>query len=371
MGIAFAFAAGCGDSDPGAPDAGADAPDAAFVPVDAAPPADRIDPLLWVEFSAAGCDSGGFDGQPCVGTAPLDLRFTVTAPAPVDTYVWSFGDGTPSEDVASPLHRFDLPGTYDVGLVVGGPGGTASSSHPGFVIVQPAEVGAACDVSAHCAAGLTCTCDGADDCPPGLAAGLCTAACSDAAPCDEPAVCADLAASEPDAPDVWQAALCLAGCDDDDDCRDGFACRDLPASDGGTWVRGCFPASVLADEGGSCRAVDGAPNDDACAGGACADEGARGLCAAACTPGVDGTCPSYATCATFSDGARCLARCGDGVACDADPWLGCEAPNADGDKGFTVDEDPNEAGYCGPKRCESPTECGPDGTCSDGFCAAA
>ena len=68
-------------------------------------------------------------------------------------------------------------------------------------------------------------------------------------------------------------------------------------------------------------------------------------------------------------GSHCVARCEAAGDCTADPWLACEAPGAGGSRGFSVDETAATLGYCAPKSCMEPTDCGPDGTCSDGYCA--
>jgi hypothetical protein len=136
-------------------------------------------------------------------------------------------------------------------------------------------------------------------------------------------------------------------------------------------VKGCFSADLLVDEGASCDDATGHPDATRCAGGACSAYGARGMCAQPCDP--SNPCPSYATCAHFGDGSyACVARCGAGHACTADPWLDCEAPSAAGDLGFTVTETP--ATYCAPKRCSGAGQCGTDGACTPlggaSFCAA-
>jgi hypothetical protein len=176
------------------------------------------------------------------------------------------------------------------------------------------------------------------------------------------AVCADLAPAGPGGSD-WQRDLCLRPCDADADCAP-YRCRELAAAAGG-WARGCFVADVLLDDGSSCRGGDGLLEPGRCASGRCLDFGLRGVCAAGCAGPAD--CPSYAACATLSGGGTaCLARC-SARACDADPWLACEAPDAAGALGFTVDESPDPLGYCAPRRCRAAGDC-PGGSCPDGFC---
>jgi len=340
-------------------------PDARGV-VDAAPEPDRIDPLLWVQFSATGCASGGSDQAPCEGLAPLTATFTAAAPAAIDTYLWDFGDGTPTDTEPRPTHVFDTPGTYDVSLTVGGPGGTASSLRVGFVIAARAPVGAPCRTDGQCQEGLSCFCGDGQDCPLALAGGFCSRDCARGIGCPDGSTCADLAADASAEP--WQGVLCVATCDPT--CRGDFACRDLLGGDSGEpWVVGCFPDGVLSPLGGACYDGSSRPVDASCVGGACFAVGARGLCTGECETSAD--CPESSACATFNGGERrCLRRCPTGSVCATDPWLACAAPGAAGDLGFTVDEDPpDDAGYCAPRPCSEPSECA-GGTCRDGHCSA-
>ena len=349
---------------------------------DGAPGPDAAAPLIWIDFSVTGCTGGdeeasggpladagpGPDGgaePPCRGAAPLALQFTPVAPAQVDVYEWTFGDGSEPDRSATPEHVFTAPGTYDVSLVAQGPGGTASKLKPGLVVVGPAGAGAACEEDAGCQSG-DCRCAGGacDD----IAAGFCTAGCSGASPCAD-GVCVDLAAGEPAAPAPWQAALCLPDCAAGEACPAGMVCRALPRGDAAGFAMACFHPALLGDIGDPCRDGTGALRDDLCASGLCLDLGLRGVCSARCatTP-----CPDGAACATFAGGSpapSCLARCGPETACDADPGLTCELAGGAGALGFTVDEAPAPAGYCAPRTCESPGDCGSLGLCEGGFCS--
>jgi PKD repeat protein len=367
--LVLLLAAGCGDDDQMATADAAASVDAAPV-VDAAVGADGIEPLAWVDFAITGCesDSAPVDaGQqpPCTGEAPLELRFTALSPAPIEVYRWELGDGSEST-AASPLFSYAAPGVYDVALTVGGPGGTASKSKTGIVVVRAAALGSPCDDDGQCGTGLDCACDDAAGCGPVLPAGLCSATCDETTPCAD-GVCADLDAAGAGGAD-WRRGLCLIDCASDP-CPAGLACRELPAPGGG-WVAGCFQPGVLGDIGDACRDADGQTDDAACATGHCVDLGARALCAAPCT---GGDCPGSAACATFTDGSVgpiCVARCDDGGDCTGDPWLACEAAGGAGTKSFTVDETPDAGGYCAPKTCTMADDCGTDGACVDDYCAA-
>ncbi len=367
--LGLAALVACGDGSVVDPDTDAATPTDAADIADASPLPDRIDPLLWVDFSATGCTSGGIDDTPCVGPAPLEVRFTASAPAAIDAYLWSFGDGAPTDGIASPVHRFERPGSYDIALTVGGPGGTASQTRSAWVVVEPATLGATCDLNAQCESGLECVCRDGTDCAAGLTDGLCSNDCNEVSPCPATGVCANLAPVVPPMTEDWMRTLCLSACEDDSQCRTGFRCRELLSGTDATWVEGCFPDGLLADIGRSCALPDASLDDALCASGLCAAEGARGMCTADCSADP---CPSYAACASFTDGAigsLCVARCSDSFECDEDPWLECTAPGGPGDKGFTVDEAPAASGYCAPKACATPSDCGPDGDCVGGYCA--
>src|SRR5262245_625475 len=240
--------AACGSDSSAGPDGRVDA--RTFIPAVTAGSRDGGPPLLWVDFVASGCDSFDAEGPTCAGTAPLTLRFLALAPAPIDSFVWTF-DGM-SAGEASPVHTFSVPGSYTVSLAVGSASGTAARERPAYVVVTPAPLGAPCDGPAACAGGLTC------------AVGLCTRGCDAACP-----VCADLR--------VAPGSVCLAACDDDSGCRVPLRCREVPS--GNRWAKACFPDG-LADDGRSCAAPDGTLDDAACLSGRCRDLGARGLCAA-------------------------------------------------------------------------------------------
>jgi hypothetical protein len=162
--------------------------------------------------------------------------------------------------------------------------------------------------------------------------------------------------------------VCVPACSDDDECRLGLACRELPragapAGEPG-WKNGCF-ASFPSDVGASCAGAAGALDPSSCLGGACAPLGARGACTRPCASDRD--CPSYARCGTLTRSTGqgfCVARCSTDRPCTSDPYLGCQAPSADGDLGVSlVVPDPMSAPLCTPKRCSDATQCGVDGAC--------
>jgi hypothetical protein len=317
--------------------------------------------LTWVDFAVAGCPRYDPGRPTCEGAAPLELRFAAVAPAPIASYLWTFGDGSEAAVSATPTHTFRMPGTYAVGLTVGGAGGTAEARRDMFVTVTPAGEGGACEVSGQCGVGLDCPCG--SGCPGGGLRGFCARRCDVDGSCAGGRVCVDLG-PRGGADDGWPGRTCLPSCARDADCAAPFVCREV-AGPSASWVRACFPQELLGDEGASCAGAAGAPEDRLCLGGACAAMGARGLCAATCD--ASRPCPSYALCAQLASGERrCLARCSAARPCDDDPFLACQTSNGAGRLGFTL-SDP-EARVCAPKRCQSAGACGPDGICDAGFC---
>jgi len=381
-GFGVLIALACGDGNGTASDA-AVARDGMEPAEDARANPDGIAPLTWVDFTITGCVSGtgeletadpdaGVDAgvpDPCTGVAPLSLTFAAVSPAQIEVYLWTFGDGEEAA-TATPVHVYQAPGEYRVSLVVGGPGGTASVTKPRVVVVEAAGLGGPCAQDAQCAGELDCVCDDATTCPPGLAGGLCSTGCAAGNQCEE-GVCANLAPAAVTVAADWQRALCLVECDEDDDCPDALVCRELRNGYGSGWIGACFVHGLLSAIGESCADADGALVGALCASGTCIAEGARGMCSDPCTAG---SCPGSAACATFTDGdagSWCVSRCETVADCTADPWLACQAPGAVGDKSFTVDEAPAPLGYCAPKACTEPGECGLDGDCVSGYCGPA
>lgn len=61
--------------------------------------------------------------QTCISVADF-IRFDGRASSNQTSYLWDFGDGSPTSDRPAPIHEYALiPGTYTVKLTVSGPGG--------------------------------------------------------------------------------------------------------------------------------------------------------------------------------------------------------------------------------------------------------
>ena len=90
---------------------------------------------------------------------------------------------------------------------------------------------------------------------------------------------------------------------------------------------------------GPCRAGNGKLQNGLCAGGACQDLGALGLCSLDCAARP---CPDGARCAAFNrrPAQLCLRTCGADAPCREDPLLACAAPGRAGPLGFKVMDAP-------------------------------
>ncbi len=72
------------------------------------------------------------------GTAPLDVQFNDTSMGPVDTWEWSFGDGSGNVTAQNATHTYVNPGVYQVNLTV--TGGARSSTASTIITVENAAV---------------------------------------------------------------------------------------------------------------------------------------------------------------------------------------------------------------------------------------
>jgi hypothetical protein len=314
-----------------------------------------------VDFTVGECPRLDPTMPQCRGAAPLTLKFVPLTSGNVTSFVWDFGDLT-SSDEALPVHTYVLPGSYDVGIT-GMPVPPVMKLRKGYVVVTPNMLGDACDLDRQCVEGLTCVCGAAEQCPAAFSRGHCTQACT-AGDCPENSVCADLALNVPATPsamDSWRARHCLRRCTMDSDCPAGRRCRLVPvAGNPDRWERACF-YGFPADLGAACRAASGAPQNEQCLGGVCADLGALGVCSLDCSARP---CPTGTVCAAFNDGRRlCLRPCTGGLSCRDDPLLGCVSPGTPGPLGFTAAESTAGATYCAPKPCSSDSVCAPAGIC--------
>ncbi|SMB88725.1 PKD domain containing protein [Hymenobacter roseosalivarius DSM 11622] len=89
------------------------------------------------------------------GCAPYTVQFS-NAGSGAETYEWDFGDGSPLETAATPAHRFERPGSYQVRLTVtrtGGCGPQRLTTTTTVGVTSPASplVSAVSAVAAGCA----------------------------------------------------------------------------------------------------------------------------------------------------------------------------------------------------------------------------
>ncbi len=84
-------------------------------------------PLLETDFLAA----------PTGGMAPLTVQFTDESMGAVDSWNWTFGDGS-SSSLQNPSHLYNDPGRYTVTLTVTGSNSTDSITKTDYIAVNPA-----------------------------------------------------------------------------------------------------------------------------------------------------------------------------------------------------------------------------------------
>ena len=363
--------ASCGSRELSVADAGPD-----VAPPDVAQPTDVAPLPLAVDFTVVNCLPPDPNLPSCSGTAPFTVQFEPIVTATISQYRWNFGDGTPDDPNATPLHTFTAPRSFDVTLFgFDWAGSRVQKTRPSFITVLPNALGQPCQDDQQCESDLFCLCSGANPCITGPLGGMCTSLCQKNS-CPAGDVCANLAtaASNSDRPESWQTQVCLPTCLSDADCTAGLRCRTLPGWPNATaWVHGCF-ADVPADLGGPCLSATGVRRNDLCVTGLCADLGALGLCSHDCT---SASCPVGSDCAVFGDGrALCLVPCSSSFPCNQDPLLTCVA-SGQSLLGYHLKTTPSGGGggaYCAPNPCGADSDCGAAGLCrkdsGGGHCVA-
>jgi PKD repeat protein len=86
------------------------------------------------------------------GTAPLEVAFTggYAGGAPMYTFEWDFGDGSPHSAQQSPHHNYGVPGTYSVTFTVRDGFGVAAAATPHTVaVLAPCTLDCAATVAAE------------------------------------------------------------------------------------------------------------------------------------------------------------------------------------------------------------------------------
>ncbi len=181
--LCLALSLGCRQAAGGAPPRDGGISDAA---------GDLFAPLT-LDISVTGCPSFDVVQVVCSGAAPLTVSFAPVGSPALTTFLWTFGDGTPSSSERAPSHTYALPGKYDVGVTgQGSTVGSLSQVRHQLISVEPLTTGAACDVDAQCGSGLRCLCHSGSGCGPAFSRGICSTACPTGF-CGAGAVCAAFA----------------------------------------------------------------------------------------------------------------------------------------------------------------------------------
>jgi hypothetical protein len=324
---------------------------------------------LTLDIAVTGCASLDVDATStvttvvCSGVAPLAVTFSPVGSPVLTSFLWSFGDGSPTSSDRAPMHTYTLPGSYDVKVTASN--GTAgniqlSQTRRSLILAQSVPTGGACDLDGQCSDGLNCLCQPGTGCGAAFLRGFCSTTCATGF-CGAGAACVDYApgatpdagTTDADAAGSVSAPLCLAACQTDTDCPTGFTCQSFPAgaSTTGGWARGCLPLGAAGDLGASCRNANGVLDDSRCSTGSCADLGQLGVCSGVCD--TTHACPSGAACAALGGGRQlCLSACSTTQPCSGDPGLSCRTAGADAgaDAGAAFNIIGGDAGatYCAP-----------------------
>ena len=75
-----------------------------------------------------------FTADPKLGDPPLTVTFTDLTYGKVDSYLWSFGDGSTST-LQNPVHTYYVPGSYSVSLLVSNSYGSNRKSSEDFIVI--------------------------------------------------------------------------------------------------------------------------------------------------------------------------------------------------------------------------------------------
>ncbi|MBP1689089.1 MAG: Por secretion system C-terminal sorting protein, partial [Deltaproteobacteria bacterium] len=89
--------------------------------------------------AAPSAPTAAFTASPVSGTAPLTVNFASTSSGTIDTYAWTFGDGTTST-AQNPSKMYSSAGVYTVSLTVTGPGGSNTVTKANLVSVSSTPI---------------------------------------------------------------------------------------------------------------------------------------------------------------------------------------------------------------------------------------
>ena len=73
-----------------------------------------------------------FSGTPTTGEAPFTVTFTDASTGTIDSWAWTFGDGS-SSSLQNPTHTYNAAGTYDVTLTVTNSSGSDTETKLNYI----------------------------------------------------------------------------------------------------------------------------------------------------------------------------------------------------------------------------------------------
>ncbi|MFH2053398.1 MAG: PKD domain-containing protein, partial [bacterium] len=90
---------------------------------------------LEITVDAPAGPVAAFSGTPVSGCAPLTVAFTDESTGAVTGWNWDFGDAA-TDTVQNPSHTYTAPGSFDIRLIVFGPGGIDTLTAAAYVTVD-------------------------------------------------------------------------------------------------------------------------------------------------------------------------------------------------------------------------------------------
>jgi len=107
------------------------------------PPSNASTQFIW-NIGEAGDPIAIATADPISGFVPLDVSFIGSGSSDdvgITSYLWDFGDGSPTSNIADPIHTFTAIGTYTVQLTVEDGDGNMSSTDLTITVTDPSDAG--------------------------------------------------------------------------------------------------------------------------------------------------------------------------------------------------------------------------------------
>jgi len=108
---------------------------------------DQVEKTGYIHVTGLALPVAAFSYIPETTISVNDLvTFSSDSTGRIDTYIWSFGDGTPDSNEMTAMHQYAAPGTYTVQLTVSNNRGSATTSQTVTVVPTSQVAGFSADV---------------------------------------------------------------------------------------------------------------------------------------------------------------------------------------------------------------------------------